>query len=146
MKEWYKKAIDLLDHSLKPVPQELNEIDWKETLSPNSKKLSKHLSAFANLPGGGYLVFGIEDNTANPIGISKVDAEQVVQRLSSICRDSLFPVITIDHTIQTYEGVSLLFVYVKESGSTQHTAAAASKSRSGRQAGRIRITCMSGAL
>ncbi|MEC7754548.1 MULTISPECIES: ATP-binding protein [Roseivirga] len=115
MKEWYKKAIDLLDHSLKPVPQELNEIDWKETLSPNSKKLSKHLSAFANLPGGGYLVFGIEDNTANPIGISKVDAEQVVQRLSSICRDSLFPVITIDHTIQTYEGVSLLFVYVKES-------------------------------
>ncbi len=115
MKEWYKKAIDLLDHSLKPVPQELNEIDWKETLSPNSKKLSKHLSAFANLPGGGYLVFGIEDNTANPIGISKVDVEQVVQRLSSICRDSLFPVITIDHTIQTYEGVSLLFVYVKES-------------------------------
>ena len=30
---WKEKAISLLDKSLKPVPQELNEIDWKGGLS-----------------------------------------------------------------------------------------------------------------
>ncbi len=50
MKNWIPKAIMYLVKSLGKVPSELNEIDWKEQLSPNNDKLCKHISAFANLP------------------------------------------------------------------------------------------------
>jgi predicted HTH transcriptional regulator len=58
MKDWVKKVLELLDNNLSPIPHEVNEIDWKADLSNNSKKLSHHLSAFANHAGGGTIVFG----------------------------------------------------------------------------------------
>ena len=36
MKVWIKKAKEYLAKSLDKVPQELNELDWKETLSPRN--------------------------------------------------------------------------------------------------------------
>jgi len=59
MKNWEKKALELLDKSLTGIPHELNELDW-ENLSSNHEKLSNHLSAFANNPSGGFLIFGID--------------------------------------------------------------------------------------
>ena len=47
-----EKAIKLLDKSLKPVPQELNEIDWKGGLSDDKERLTQHICAFSNLAGG----------------------------------------------------------------------------------------------
>lgn len=115
MKNWIKRAIDTLAHSLSPVPQELNELDWKETLSPNNGKIAKHLSAFANLPGGGFMVFGIDDKTGTALGITQLQAETIVQKMSSICRDSIQPVVTIEHTIENFNGLPLLFVHIPES-------------------------------
>lgn len=114
-KTWINRALECLRHSLEPIPQEINELDWKATLSPDNRKLSRHLSAFANHPGGGFLVFGIEDKTANLIGVSKETSEQIVQKLSNLCRDSISPVIRLDHTIENYKGVPLLFIHIKES-------------------------------
>jgi hypothetical protein len=48
MKPWIAKAIAYLQSSLSPVPQELNELDWKSSLSPKKDKLCQHLCAFAN--------------------------------------------------------------------------------------------------
>lgn len=115
IKIWIHKAIDFLEHSLKPIPQELNELDWKEELSPNNKKLSGHISAFANQPGGGFLVFGIENKTGTVKGVNQADAEVIVQKLSGICRESVNPIVAIDHAIELYDGRPLLFVYIKES-------------------------------
>jgi ATP-dependent DNA helicase RecG len=115
MKLWIERAIELLDHSLYPIAHEINEIDWKETLSPDNNKLMHHLSAFSNLPGGGYMVFGIENKNVTLKGVTKADAEFIVQKLSSICRDALNPMVTMDHSIETYQGISILLVYVKES-------------------------------
>lgn len=115
IKNWIQKAIELLDQSLNPVPQELNELDWKENLSPDTKKLGRHISAFANQPGGGSLVFGIEDKTANLKGITQNSAESIVQKLSSLCRDVVTPLVSMDHTIENYQGVPLLFIHIKES-------------------------------
>jgi ATP-dependent DNA helicase RecG len=117
IKIWIKKALGFLEHSLKPIPQEMNELDWKQSLSPNNDKLIKHLSAFANLPGGGYMVFGIENRTGNLTGIKKEEADAIVEKLSNLCRDSVLPVIKIDHTIELYQNVSLLFVFTHESAS-----------------------------
>ncbi len=115
MKVWIKKAKEYLAKSLDKVPQELNELDWKETLSPNNAKLCRHISAFANHPGGGYLVFGIDDNTAKPLGIKKTDADNIVERLASLCRDGVNPLVSIDHSIEEFGDVSLLFINIKES-------------------------------
>lgn len=115
MKYWTTKAKEFLDHSLGKVPQELNELDWKETLSPKNDKLSKHISAFANNPGGGYLVFGIDDKTATPKGIIKSEADLIIERLANLCRDGVNPLVTIDHSIEEFRGVSLLFIHIKES-------------------------------
>jgi len=61
MKTWATRALGLLSASLDEPRHELNELDWKTSLSPDKKRLTEHLSAFANLPGGGFLVFGITD-------------------------------------------------------------------------------------
>ncbi len=115
IKNWIEKAHSFLNHSLHPIPHELNELDWKEGLSPDGKKVAKHLSAFANLPGGGFIVFGIEDKTAGLIGIKQDEAEAIIQKISNIGRDSLSPMVIIDHAIENYQDIPLLFIYVKES-------------------------------
>ena len=115
MKNWINKAIEYLDKSLGKVPQELNELDWKEKLSPNNSKLKQHICAFANLPGGGFLVFGVDDKRALPLGISREKANSIVEKLSSLCRDGVDPLVSIDHSIETYRDTELLFIHIKES-------------------------------
>ncbi len=115
MKSWINRAIALLDKSLNPIPQELNELDWKEDLSPNNQKLSKHLSAFSNLPGGGFLVFGIENKTGAIQGIDMAKAELIVQKLASLARDTVDPEVALDHKIEMYIDKPILFIHIKES-------------------------------
>lgn len=62
MNNWKEAALDALHRSFQPVPQELNEIDWKGGLSSKTDRLAQHICAFANLSGGGFLVFGISDD------------------------------------------------------------------------------------
>lgn len=115
MKNWILKAISYLDKSLGKVPSELNEIDWKETLSPKNDKLCQHISAFANMPGGGFLVFGINNKMASIVGIQRAEADNIIERLASLCRDSLNPLVKIDHNIETFRVEELLFIYILES-------------------------------
>lgn len=115
MKNWISKALTYLDKSLGKVQTELNEIDWKADLSPKNEKLCQHISAFANMPGGGFLVFGIDNKTATVLGISKSQADIIVERLASLCRDSVNPLVKIDHSIETFNGTELLLIYIQES-------------------------------
>lgn len=115
MKNWIPKAIAYLESSLGKVPTELNEIDWKASLSPKNDKLCKHISAFANLPGGGFIVFGVDDTTGKLLGITKTEADSIMERLASLCRDGVNPLARIDHSIETFRGSELLFVHIRES-------------------------------
>ena len=115
MKNWIPRAVTYLEKSLGKIPSELNEIDWKASLSPKNDKLCKHITAFSNLPGGGFLVFGVDDKTAAILGITKPDADIIVERLASLCRDGVDPLVSIDHSIETFRGEELLFVHIKES-------------------------------
>ena len=76
MKIWEKEAIDWLEKSIKPFPQELNEIDWKLDLSPNTDRLAQHLSAFSNYDGGGFLVFGVD--AGKIIGIENDQCTKII--------------------------------------------------------------------
>ena len=114
MKTWLIKAVSLLQESLNPPKTELNELDWKAALSPDKKRLTEHLSAFANYPGGGFLVFGV-DNVGVPQGVHSKTVETTLNQLSNLCRSALEPPLSLDHSVETYGASRLLFVHIPES-------------------------------
>ena len=113
MKNWEDKARPYLEKSLNPLPQEMNELDWKSGLSDKSEKLAQHLSAFANQSDGGFIVFGIDNG--NLEGLTSQDCTEIIKKLGNIARDSLEPVISLDHSILKVNDVDLLFIYIPES-------------------------------
>ena len=76
--DWQEKALKTLRNSLIPVPTELNELDWKSGLSLKTERLAQHISAFANLQGGGTFVFGVNTD-ASLFSISKQETDSIVQ-------------------------------------------------------------------
>jgi ATP-dependent DNA helicase RecG len=114
MKLWLTKAVDFLKASLEPPKHELNELDWKGALSPDKKRLSEHLSALANLPGGGFLVFGV-DNTGTAVGVDEAAIETTMNKLANLGREALEPPLALDHAVESFGAVRLLFVHVLES-------------------------------
>lgn len=114
MKAWMTKGLDLLTASLEPPKHELNELDWKAALSPDKKRLTEHLSAFANQAGGGYLVFGV-DSDGKPEGIDEKEVETAVNQLANLGRAGLEPPLALDHAVVDFGSARLLFVHVPES-------------------------------
>jgi predicted HTH transcriptional regulator len=112
MKNWENEAVKWLEKSLRPFPQELNEIDWKCQLSTKTDRLAQHISAFANCIGGGFLVFGIDNGQI--IGISDNDCEEIIKTLGNIARQNLFPPVVLDHAVIEYQCKNLLFVKINE--------------------------------
>ena len=115
MNDWQNKAILLLHKSLGTVPTELNELDWKSGLSNKSDRLAQHLSAFANYPGGGILVYGVNSD-ATLAAITKAEGDEIIQRLGNIARNNLNPPVSIEHAYQSFKGSELLFIHIPESG------------------------------
>ena len=113
MKNWIEKALQLLTKSLNPVPQELNEIDWKSNLSDKSERLAQHISAFANNHNGGFLAFGIcDDGSQSPL--DKEEMENIVKKLGNIARNNMAQPIGIEHSVVNYEEKAVLFIYIPE--------------------------------
>ena len=110
---WKEKAIKILRDSLYPIPSELNELDWKSGLSDKSERIAQHISAFANMKGGGILVYGV-NNDGTCFSITKDEIDKIVQTLGNIAHNNLVYSIPIEHSILDYEGYSLLFVYIPE--------------------------------
>lgn len=109
-----ERCDELIVRSLKPLPQELNELDWKEALSNNTERLKEHLSALANYSGGGFLIFGVSGEGNIP-GIPKEECNKILQRLGGIARDGVEPGILLQHDVIEYDGKNLLAVFVPES-------------------------------
>ena len=114
MKPWLIKAVSLLQESLTPPKTELNELDWKAAVSPDKKRLTEHLSAFANYPGVGFMVYGV-DNSGVPQGVHSGTVETALNQLSNLGRAALEPPLSLDHAVETYEMHRLLFVHIPES-------------------------------
>jgi ATP-dependent DNA helicase RecG len=114
-KHWENRAYALLSKSLSQIPQELNELDWKSDISNNKEKIAKHLSAFSNTDGGGFLVFGIDDEGRIMEQFEKPKIDEVVRKIGNIGYNSLSVSITVEHCILDFSGVSLLVVFIPES-------------------------------
>lgn len=114
MKNWENRALALLNKSLYPIPTELNELDWKTDISNNSERLAQHLSAFAQLNGGGFLIYGI-NNDGSILGINKEQAEHITTKLNNIARNNLANPVSLDHSIVEFKSGTLLIIYIMES-------------------------------
>lgn len=114
IKPWLERAREVLQSSLTPTPHELNELDWKLGLSPNKERLAEHLSAFANSPGGGFMVYGITA-LGEATGLSPQEAESIITQLGNLARAALEPAQKIDHASAVIQGKPLLFIYIPES-------------------------------
>ncbi len=110
---WQNRAVALLDKCFAHVPTELNEMDWKIELSDKNERIAQHLCAFANYMNGGFLVFGISDQ-GQMLEVGRENADEIVNRIGGIARQTLNYPISIDHAIISYNNRNLLFVYVKE--------------------------------
>lgn len=113
MGNWIHTAIQFLQRSLRPIPQELNELDWKSGLSDKSERLAQHISAFANYPTGGYLAYGIgNDGSSKPL--TKQEMDEIVQKLGNIARNNLAQPIGIEHAVADFNGAPVLFIRIPE--------------------------------
>ena len=98
-KHWIHKATLSLRSSREPVPHEINELDWKVSLSNNKERIIEHLIAFANYPNGGCLVYGVADAGATLIGIDQKQVEEIIFRLVNLSRNALEPPLVLDHAV-----------------------------------------------
>lgn len=115
MKIWENTCLELLKKSLSGTnQQEFNEIDWKQDISNNNEKLAQHLSAFANIHGGGFMVFGIE-NDGSVLGIDRIKNDTIINKLANIARANVEPQVTLDHTTIQFQGKDILMVHILES-------------------------------
>lgn len=110
---WQEKVIKCLKNSLYPIPSELNEIDWKSGLSPKTDRLAQHLCAFSNQEGGGFLVFGVNDD-ATLFSVTREQSDEIVRKLGNIALNNLSQSIQILHDTIEYDGNALLFIYIAE--------------------------------
>lgn len=111
--DWKQTALSSLQESLTPIPHELDRLDWKSGLSPKKDHLAKHLSAFANYSGGGFLAFGIRDDaTFTPIDRDGI--EKITRQVAQIAQYALSVSIQIDYAVLSYRNHPLLFIYVPE--------------------------------
>ena len=60
------------------------------------------------------MAFGIDNKTGKVIGVDREKANEIVERLSSLCRDGVEPVVVLDHTIEEFKGKNVLLIHVKE--------------------------------
>jgi len=106
------KCIELLEKSLSPLPQELNELDWKLSTC-KAERMIKHISAFANYPGGGYLIFGIEDGGVVK-GLTPKESELYSSQIANWSRDLTKPEVRTQIFSFVFKGKALLGVFIEE--------------------------------
>lgn len=112
-KYWIAAVLHGLRQSLSPVPHEVNELDWKTSLSTQKDRLAEHLMAFANHPNGGCLVFGVIDS-GQVVGIEQTEVAQIVNTLANLGRDAVHPPLALDHAVVLFDEMPLLLVQIPE--------------------------------
>lgn len=90
---------------------ESNCIEYKEALPNNSLNYIKTVVAFANGKGG-KIVFGIEDNNLNIVGIASDKVFEFIDSISNAISDSCFPTIIPDISLKTINNRTIIIVEI----------------------------------
>lgn len=93
------------------IAGESKSVEFKESLPDKSIKYMKTVVAFAN-GNGGKLIFGIQDNTCEVVGIPDDDIFKTMDAITNAISDSCEPAIIPDISLQTIEDKTIIIVEV----------------------------------
>jgi len=104
-KEAYQMTIQEL------IAGESKSVEFKESLPEKSIKYMKTVVAFAN-GNGGKLIFGIQDNTCEVVGIPDDDIFKTMDAITNAISDSCEPAIIQDISLQTIADKTIIIVEI----------------------------------
>jgi ATP-dependent DNA helicase RecG len=103
---------DLID-VLRAEGSDLAEVEVKQAAGGFPQSVAETVSAFANAPGGGLLIFGLNEEAGfSATGV--YDAAQCKAALASLARQAMDPPVTFVAETLGFEGVSLVVAEIHE--------------------------------
>ncbi len=90
---------------------ETNNIEFKREIPADHKKYLKTIVAFAN-GFGGKIIFGIEDDTLEIVGINEKDVFKIKDAITNAIFSSCEPAILPDIRLETIEGKTVIVVEI----------------------------------
>ena len=92
---------------------ELENVEVKTAKGGTPKRLYESLSAFANRPGGGAIVFGLDERRGFEVG-GVGDLKRLQEELTSVASDQMEPAIRPVFTIDEIDGEIVAAIEVEE--------------------------------
>jgi ATP-dependent DNA helicase RecG len=107
---------DELRRLVTEVQQRRMEPDAVEVKAANhpreTPKVTDSLSAFANRPGGGVILFGLDDKQFKVVGVGNPRKAQ--EDVTSSARDVMEPPVHVEFTLDDFDGLPVLAIEVRE--------------------------------
>ena len=108
LEELRKLVADLQHRQLEP-----DAVEAKAARGGTPKKLYDSLSAFANRPGGGVILFGVDENESfKVVGVNNY--QQIQETVTNLARDEMEPPLTPEFTIDEIDGATVMCCEVLE--------------------------------
>jgi ATP-dependent DNA helicase RecG len=100
-------------HAMRLRGGETHGVEVKSAAGGLPESITETLSAFANLPGGGLLVLGLDESKGfEPVGLK--DAVSLAAGVASKARQAFEPLIHVDVDVQRFEGADVVVARVRE--------------------------------
>ncbi len=91
---------------------ETTKVQFKETFT-SQKEIAKEMVAFANSKGG-VILFGVEDKTGKPVGLSYDQIQTISRELGNTANEQVRPTLYIETEVVRMEGKHFLVCTVEE--------------------------------
>ena len=92
---------------------ELDHVEVKAARGGTPRRVYESLSAFANRPGGGVMLFGLnEQSDFSIVGVG--NSQQLQSDIASLANDAMEPTLRPDFTVETFDGHTVVAVEVAE--------------------------------
>jgi ATP-dependent DNA helicase RecG len=98
---------------MRRLRSDLPDVEVKSARSGLPDSITESLCAFANLPGGGLLLLGL-DETAGFAPVHLADAAGLAAGVASRARQAFEPPVNLDVTVEDFEGAQLVVARVYE--------------------------------
>ena len=92
---------------------ELDDVEVKSALGGTPKRLFEPLSAFANRPGGGVILFGLDEKQGFEI-VGVGNADQLQREISDLSSSEMEPLLRPEFTVENINNKTVVAVEVSE--------------------------------
>ena len=112
------EELRLLVEEMQRHQSELENVEVKTAKGGTPKRLYESLSAFANRPGGGVVLFGLEEaRDFQIVGVG--DLNRLQEEITSVASDQMEPALRPQFTVDEIDGGIVAAMEVEEVPATQ---------------------------